>query len=98
MTYFHVKPLDQGFIRLWLDELPAGIGVVLGQCAHGLVSAWAEVFLIHAPLLVYDECHYTRVPPLCRICEQSESGNHISVDDVVVLPPRGRWVLASLGF
>jgi hypothetical protein len=53
---------------LWLNKLPAWVGVVLGHCARELFSIGTEILLIYAALLIHDERHHARIPPLRRIC------------------------------
>src|SRR5579884_2043790 len=75
------------------NRRPRRIGIVGGHGAGDGRGFWPEVFLINLALLIYDERHYAGIAPFGRPCDQSKTGDHVAINDVIVF---AAWRMAAL--
>src|SRR5262245_56838194 len=87
-----------GLCLLIVYELPTRIGIIHFHFPRDRICSSPEIFLKGLSLLVDDESHHTRITVIRGPCNQSEPGDHISIDYVTVGSTSRVFTLASKNF
>ena len=92
-------PYDPAFpTALISHDLPQIVWIKAINVVDHCIGRRAKVNFVHHPMLIHGEGLHARFAVFCRPSDQSETGDHVAVYDVIVGAPSDLVALASKNF